>query len=109
MESVRLTVQTDRTEILLQGGLGIGQTRETYERLNEALKRGRAITVDAAGLEHVDGAGAQLLLAFCRAARERGLDLVWRGVSPALNDVAQLLRLTEILGISAGPAHVPSP
>lgn len=109
MESVRLTVRTDRTEIVLQGGLAIGQTRETYERLNEALNHGQAITLDADRLDQVDGAGAQLLLAFCRAAHERGLDLAWRGVSPALNDVAQLLGLSDLLGISAGPAHVPSP
>jgi len=108
METVHLAMRPDATEVLLQGDLSIAQTRATYQHLNEALVRGQPIFLDADKLERLDGAGAQLLLAFCRAARERGLVLEWRRVSPALDHIAQLLGLTELLGMTARMSHVPT-
>lgn len=108
MEPVRLTVQANRTEVVLQGDLSVAQTRATHRQLNQALVRGQPIYVDADKLERVDGAGAQLLLTFCRTARERRVRLEWRRVSPALVHIAQVLGLSDILGISGKSSHAAS-
>lgn len=100
MESVRLEMRADWTEVVLQGALSIAQTREVQQQLTKALALGRPIVVDADKLERLDGAVAQLLLAFSLAARERGLGPDWYRVSPELARVAALLGLTETLNVS---------
>lgn len=102
MEPVRIALRADRTDVVLQGGLSITQTRDTYRQLNAALVRGQPIFLDADKLERIDGAGTQLLLAFCRAARARGLTLEWQHVSGELKRVAQSLGLAELLGMARG-------
>ena len=97
MESVNLTCHPDRTEIVLSGMLDVGETRAAYGRLGEALTRALLLELRAAALERVDTAGLQLLIAFLRAAHERGLQPSWRDVSPALTTGAQLLGLSAAL------------
>lgn len=105
MEPVRIALRADRTDVVLQGGLSIAQTRDTYRHLNEALVRGQPIFLDADKLERIDGAGAQLLLAFCRAAHARGITLVWQHVSGELSRVAEALGLAEVLGLVRRPGN----
>lgn len=99
MESVNLTSHTDRTEIALQGVLDVSGARAGYQTLNEALVRALPLQVHAAGLERLDTAALQLLVAFYEVARERGLRFDWQSVSPALKSSAEALGLTEALGL----------
>lgn len=97
MQSVNLTCHTDRTQLIFQGALDVGGTRAAYETLNEALTRALPVDLDAADLERVDAAGLQLLLAFVRTARERGLALKWQAVGSTLEAGAELLGLANAL------------
>lgn len=97
MESVNLTCHTDRTEIVLKGMLDVGETRAAYDKFAEALTRALPLELRASEMERVDTAGLQLLIVFLRAAHERGLQVRWRDVGPALTASAQLLGLGEAL------------
>ena len=97
MESVNLTCHPDRTEIVLEGMLDVGETRAARDRLGEALIRALPLELIASELQRVDTAGLQLLIAFLRAAHDRGLTVTWQEVGSALTSSAQLLGLADAL------------
>lgn len=101
MEPVNLTCHTDRTELVLDSVLDVSRARAAYDALNEALLRALPLDVEAAQVERIDTAGFQLLVAFHRSARNRGLALHWRSVSTALRSGAESLGLTEALELPA--------
>jgi len=57
------------------------------------------IEIDAHLLEHIDGAGLQLLYAFARDARQMGKRITWTGMSPQIADQAALLGMQDMLGL----------
>ncbi len=75
--------------------------------------------VDGAGVEAVDSAGLQLLLAFLRSVEEGGHDIAWQDASGALVGAARtlgmvnMLRLGELAGgvegLSSPPGRAPLP
>ena len=64
-----------------------------------------SVEIDGAGVERVDTAALQLLLAFRRAASARGLPASWVGVSETMRDAAGVLGLTQALEL---PATMPA-
>lgn len=101
MESVNLMCHPDRTELILTGVLDVSCARDAYQTLNEALIRALPLEIDTGGLERLDTAALQLLVAFGRVARERGLQLHWSSVSQALRGSAELLGLAAALELPA--------
>ncbi|MBI3898638.1 MAG: STAS domain-containing protein [Gammaproteobacteria bacterium] len=97
MESVQVTCHADRTELVLQGLLDVPRVRAVYQSLNQALVRALPVELHAADVERVDAAGLQLLLAFYRTARDRGLAPHWRSVSTALRNGSEALGITGAL------------
>jgi phospholipid transport system transporter-binding protein len=70
------------------------------------LARGAPMsTLDASGVERVDTAALQLLVAFHRDAQARGSQVAWAGVSTPLQNAAQQLGLTKTLAL---PAAMPA-
>lgn len=65
----------------------------------------KAVQLDAAGVERVDTAALQLLVAFRREAVARGIPPVWQGVSATVRDAAKLLGLAQALEL---PAPMPA-
>ena len=101
MQSVNLTCHTDCTELNLAGVLDVSQARAAYQSFNEALVRALPLRLHASSLERVDTAALQLLLAFQKTARERGLRIQWESTSAALQNSATALGLSEALGLHA--------
>jgi phospholipid transport system transporter-binding protein len=62
-------------------------------------------TLEAGGVERVDTAALQLLVAFHRDAQTRGTQVAWAGVSAPLQNAAQQLGLTKTLAL---PAAMPA-
>jgi anti-anti-sigma regulatory factor len=101
MESVRFTCHADRTEVVFGRTLDASRVRAAYRHLDDVLNRGSPVELHAAGLDRIDAAGLQLLLAFVHAARTRGLKREWRSVSPALSASGELLGLSGALELPA--------
>lgn len=72
--------------------LHVSEVEDLKARLAGTLD-GSAVAIDGSGVERVDGASLQLLCAFARHARERGIELTWQGVSEALSGSAATLGL----------------
>lgn len=89
----------------LPATLGIAQVAELRLQFEQALDSGRALAIEAAAIEQLDGAGLQLLLAFHRAATEAGRAPDWREPSPRLRDAAALLGLDGALCLSPDPVQ----
>jgi ABC-type transporter Mla MlaB component len=58
-------------------------------------------TLEAIGVERVDTAALQLLVAFHRDAQARGRTVAWNGVSAPLRDAVERLGLTKTLALPA--------
>lgn len=91
----------DAQRIDCGGSLDITSVQALYQRLSDALEAESAVQLDVSATERLDGAAAQLLLAFATAARQRGLDVVWQEPSTAISDAVRLLGLGEALAFPA--------
>lgn len=87
----------------LPARLDIAAVGELKQRLDEALISAQPLALDAGGVEYVDAAGLQLLLAFQRADPAGGVSAAWRNPSPVLHEAAALLGLTEAMHLTAHP------
>jgi anti-anti-sigma regulatory factor len=87
------------TTVELESDL-IGQDPEALKQaFLAALVPGHAIVVQAAAVSRAGTATLQLLLAFLRDARAKGLAFEVRDASPALRDAASAAGLTADLGL----------
>ncbi len=79
--------------------LGIAEARAWHARLGVALDAGAPALLEAGQLQRVDAAGLQLLTAFLRAARGRGMSVSWQAPSAALRRAAALTGLAQELDL----------
>jgi len=77
----------------LEPSLRIGDVAARREVLLRHLDGRAAVRIDVGGLQSVDTAGVQLLLALRLEADRRGIEIEYRGDSPALSHGLQLLGL----------------
>ncbi|TLS66293.1 STAS domain-containing protein [Mariprofundus erugo] len=87
--------------IVLEGSLGIAEVEALHQRMTRILQANVDITISTEQLSRVDAAGAQLLYAFVREVRQRGLPLKWTSVSDALLEALNALGLNDHMGIEA--------
>lgn len=87
--------------VRLSGALGIGTVRDLHCALREAIDAGCPVTLDAAAVEAVDTAALQLLYAFVRDGRERGIEIVWKAPPERLQRDAERLGLGAPLGLTS--------
>jgi ABC-type transporter Mla MlaB component len=72
--------------------------------LLKRLTDASTVQVDASAVQRIDTASLQVLAAFARDRRAAGLSVEWLGVPAMLTEVAQLLDLTDALGLRNGMA-----
>ncbi len=87
--------------IALEDALTIADAGHWHARLLAAAGPGADLVIDASRLEHVDGAGAQLLAAAFRDGDRRGYRVVLQDPSPALREAAARLGLSSLLRLDA--------
>jgi phospholipid transport system transporter-binding protein len=94
-----ITREGDR--LLLQGPVTIGTASALLEQARAQLEQGAAV-LDFAGVTEVDSAAVALALECLREARTRKLDLSLANLPEAMQHLAELYAVSELL--QAGPA-----
>jgi ABC-type transporter Mla MlaB component len=62
---------------------------------------GNPVVVDGSGVERIDTAGLQLLVALARSQQQKGRRLEWKAASPELMKCGERLGLVDALGLAA--------
>lgn len=89
--------------IALPADFRLGSVAQVKAELIDAFDA--AAQLDGAGVERVDTAALQLLVAFRREATARGQSPTWLGVSEVMRDAAGVLGLAQALEL---PAPMPA-
>lgn len=79
--------------VVLPARLDIPGARALYEQLKAALAADGELLVDGSGVELATAAGAQVLVAFARSAKDRRRPVRWQ-LSSALDEAVSHLGLT---------------
>lgn len=93
MQPVSLRHSERAVTITLAAAVDISQAAALHKKLTHALALGLPVRVNPAKLERVDTTALQLLLAFERSARSRGVSVVCAHRSAVLDDSARQLGL----------------
>jgi len=88
-------------DIVLEGVLGIAEAEAMHHKLSRILDAEVDVSIQSADLSCVDAAGAQLLYAFVKEAKNRSVSLEWKSVSDALKETTAILALSEGMGFAA--------
>jgi anti-anti-sigma regulatory factor len=89
--------------LAIEGELSIYRAAELRQWLDEQLPLDAELCIDLSGVTEIDTAGAQLLLAGQRLARERRCKLHYRDPSPCVQSLVALFDLgAQLPGL--GPA-----
>jgi anti-anti-sigma regulatory factor len=100
--ATNVSKETDDPELAV-GILKLGQelTIQVIDEVRDSwlqeLGQNGDLTIDAADLEQVDGAGIQLLLSLVQTIEARGNRIKWSGISDALSSGAKTVGLAENL------------
>lgn len=78
---------------------GIPDVAEAKERFMALMNQHGTITIRAGSLERIDGAGIQFLCAMVREAGQMDLRLQWEGVTDVLQQLINLLGMTDDLSL----------
>ncbi len=93
--------EENATVVSLKGSLDISGCAELHERLEQAIGEGQALLLDATGVERVDTAALQLLVATFRECQNRGLRIDWQSTSDVLCRNAATIGLESELALAA--------
>ena len=93
--------------VTLPADCSVNGAQEIKTLLLDKLQ-GAVIAVDINGLERIDTAGAQLLLAFARDRAAKGLRTEWQGSNATLHNAVNVLGLASHIGLPAA-AHAACP
>ena len=91
---------TDST-LHLEGVITISKAESMHHELEEAIRLGGNITLNAESCERVDTSVLQLLTCFVKEAQEKELKIAWAGASDSFRSGMTLLGLSECLQLDA--------
>lgn len=98
----RTVPASDVSETLkLDSQLGIHSIGSLKDSLVAALSSGNPISIDAGGVESIDTAALQLLVAFARHSGASSREITWLEISDAFSEATRLLDLEQHLGIES--------
>jgi len=86
---------------VFEGVLGIAEAEAMHHSLSRVLDAHVDVSIQSEDLSRVDAAGAQLLYAFVKEAKNRSIRLKWESVSDALQETTSTLGLSEGMGFTA--------
>lgn len=95
------TTKTKVTAIECNESLDISMAADLHRTLKKALESGAPVSLQAHQVERADTAALQLLAAFIREARSRGITVSWNEPSAVLRRSAHLLGLAQALEMPA--------
>ena len=85
---------------IVTGGITIETVPSLVNSVSEPLLNG-VKCIDLTGVTEVDSSSVALLLEWQRQAGERGMSLSWKGIPPALQNLADLYGVQEFLSAEA--------
>lgn len=92
------------------GDLTIYTAAECLAQLRHMTDAAVDIVLDLSEVGEIDTAGVQLLIQARRTCDAQGKSLQWASPSPAVQEIVQVLRLHELLGMPGGEqASTPMP
>jgi anti-anti-sigma regulatory factor len=86
-----------RGRVVLGGSCTIHEGAAIKAHMIEQLARHGPYEIDGSAVSRVDAAGVQLLVAFALDCLESGLEYVWTGRSPTLEQAIELLSVGALL------------
>lgn len=95
--SIRLDADESGTQLVLAGALGVAEAAELHRTALEALARPGNVRLDWSGLESIDTAVAQLLIALADALRHDGRRLELPPPPPGVEAFLHRTALRELL------------
>lgn len=101
--SNKVSASCEQSSFTLKCGddLSIRNAQDFHQQLNKALENKQSIDVDASQVTQTDTAGLQMLYAFAQKAKENGLGFKWIKVSSDFSETAELLGMSDCLGLPA--------
>lgn len=81
----RIDKTPDGSHLVLEGVVGASQAHALQAAARELAGSGEPVRVEAAGLQHMDCAGVQVLLALDETLRQQGRSLVLVSVPPGVS------------------------
>ncbi|HID46156.1 MAG TPA: STAS domain-containing protein [Chromatiaceae bacterium] len=87
--------------IALEAHLELDKLSGLAKEILEPLQQGEPLLLDGSGVQSIDGAAIQMLLAAVRAANQKNLPCNWHQPSAALKAAAALLGVTDELLLEA--------
>lgn len=82
--------------------LDIAAASALHQQLLSAIQDKEALELNGQAVRRIHAAGLQLLLSLVRYSKDVALPISWVDPSPALLESAQLLGLTDDLGLAVG-------
>jgi anti-anti-sigma factor len=99
--AIAITPSDTGAQIRIDGEFNIYTAAESRDLLLDALNAHPAVAVDVEAVEEIDTSGIQLLLMLQKEAARTHKAFSLSALSPAIQEVATLLNLTELNGASA--------
>jgi len=98
-ETIKKSAAAKPGPIILVGSPGIKTIAELEVILAKAHGGASAVVIDASGVESIDTAALQLLVAFMNSMREQSRTIEWKEPSSEFRKMAELADLSRGLGI----------
>ena len=100
MDAEQITAETQaqpRGRVVLGGSCTIHEAAAIKAHMLEQLARPGPYEIDGSGVERIDAAGVQLIVAFALDCLEHGVEYVWKGRSETLEHAIELLSVGALL------------
>lgn len=94
--TIIVNTSTQPTQIRIEGEFTIYTAAESKQQLTDALNAHTTFIVELDAVEEIDTSGVQLLLLLQREAKNLGKVLTFTDASPAIQEVINLLELSEL-------------
>jgi len=89
----------DETMLNLPDVFGIAQAEIMYQEIKDLLSSTDEVKIDGSAVEMIDASALQLLIVLVNECKSQGKKISWHKNSDKIRDSANLLNLTESLGI----------
>jgi len=86
------------SELAVGDSVDISRVGIVYAEMKKSLQTSQAVSLNISEINHIDGAGMQLIYAYLTAAKDQGLELSVSEPSASVRAVAKLLGLDSLMG-----------
>jgi phospholipid transport system transporter-binding protein len=94
-------------QIVLGAACTIHEAQALRAHLLEQATRSGPYEIDGGGVEQIDTAGLQLVLAFALDCLERNVHYTWKARSPVLEEAIQVLGVAALLESPGAASYIP--